>query len=113
MELTLAAEAVKFALEEPEGTVTVDGTETLPLLELNFTAAPPEGAAPVKVTVQAEVPGVMMVSGEQVRDFTGTGTGTQFWTLMVPPVPVRVDPLPLGSTPMVLPTPIETDELLV
>ncbi len=47
---------MKFALVAPDGTVTLEGTvatEVLPLLR--ETTMPPEGAAPLRVTVPWEV----------------------------------------------------------
>lgn len=41
----------KFAVDEPAGTVTDDGTTTLPLFELNDTTVPPVGAGAFNVTV--------------------------------------------------------------
>jgi hypothetical protein len=57
---------VKLALFVPVLTVTVPGTVTLVLLLDNVT---PRGleAAPVRVTVQREVPGAFTIAGEQVR----------------------------------------------
>jgi hypothetical protein len=49
------AVAVKFADEDPAGTVTEAGTLSNPLLLESDTIAPPAGAGCAKVTVQVEV----------------------------------------------------------
>jgi hypothetical protein len=58
--------AVNVALLVPVLTVTLPGTVTLVLLLDNVT---PRGleAAPVRVTVQSEVPGAFTNAGEQVK----------------------------------------------
>lgn len=62
----MAAVAVNVALFVPVLTVTLPGTVTLVLLLDNVT--PRElVAAPVRVTVHSEVPGVFTIAGEQVR----------------------------------------------
>jgi hypothetical protein len=48
--------AVNPALVEPAAIATADGTETAVLLLARFTVNPPDGAAPLIVTVQASVP---------------------------------------------------------
>jgi hypothetical protein len=59
----------------------------LPLLLDKATFAPPEGAAAVKVTMQADVPGAFTVEGEQLR-LEGCGGATRFrvTVLVTPPV---------------------------
>lgn len=52
--VTVDVVVVKVANEEPAGTVTLAGTTALVLLEVNETAAPPEPACPVNVTVPVE-----------------------------------------------------------
>lgn len=59
--LTVAATGdvviANVAVSEPSATVTLVGTDAFPLLEDKLTATPPEGAAPVNVTVPvADVP---------------------------------------------------------
>ena len=50
-EATPIVETVKFAVEEPAGTVTIVGTDALELVELNATATPPMGADRAKLIV--------------------------------------------------------------
>ena len=57
---------MKAALLVPVLTVTLPGTVTLVLLLDNVTLRGLE-AAPVRVTVQSEVPGALTIAGEQVR----------------------------------------------
>jgi hypothetical protein len=109
----LALEAVKAAVVKPDGTVTEGGRETAELLETRLTRLPVEGAGPLKVTVHPEVPGVITESGEQVRLLSVTGAGTQFCTVMVPPVPDTVVALPSGRAPMTSTIPTGIDALLV
>jgi hypothetical protein len=52
----LATVAAKLAFLEPEGTATVAGTVTVPLLLARLTVIPPVGAAALNVTVQGSVP---------------------------------------------------------
>lgn len=60
------AVAVKVALEVPEATVTDAGTVTEePLLLDSATVAPPEGAVPVRYTVQVLVAPGAIVPGAQ------------------------------------------------
>lgn len=58
----------KVALVAPAGTVTLPGTIIKELLLLNPTAAPPGGAAPLKVTVPVDVPPFEIVVGFSVSD---------------------------------------------
>ena len=62
-----ATVAVKPTLVWPAAMETVGETVTLALLLLNATAAPPFGAACVRLTVQAEVPGAVTEVGVQLR----------------------------------------------
>jgi hypothetical protein len=82
--LTLAPAAVKPVETCPAATVTLAGTVRFALFEESGTDTPPAGALPVKVTVQALFPGVLMVAGAQVRDESETvATGSE----IDPPVP--------------------------
>jgi hypothetical protein len=63
--VTVPAAAVKLAVVKPAPTVTLAGTVTAPLLLESVTAAPPDGAAFVKVTVQIEDPPPATVDGLQ------------------------------------------------
>jgi hypothetical protein len=62
----LATVAVNEALLSPAPTPTLPGTVMLALLLDNVTVAPP-AAAPVRVTVQLDVPGAFTVPGEQLK----------------------------------------------
>ncbi len=108
--------AVKPTVETPDAAVTLAGTVAFPLLLERVTASPPTGAAPLKVTVQADVPGAFTFDGAQDRLLGVTTAGAvkvtvvftdaafsvavtvADWLLgMVPAVAVNVplaDPLP-------------------
>ena len=60
-----ATVAVKFPVVAPANTVTLPGTAAFALLLDSATASPPPGAAPLKVTVHAEVPGAFTLAGLQ------------------------------------------------
>jgi hypothetical protein len=66
--VTAAAEARKLALKAPAGTTTAAGTVTLALLLERATLVPPAGAALVKVNAQVDVPGPLIVAGEQLTE---------------------------------------------
>jgi hypothetical protein len=67
--------AVKVALVAPAATVTLAGTCTAALLLDRLTAAPPLGAAPLKVTVPVEeIPPVTAV-GLKLSALTVGGAG--------------------------------------
>ncbi len=55
--------AVNAAVVAPAATVTLGGTAALALLLESVTAKPPPGAAPLSVTVHAEVPGAFTLDG--------------------------------------------------
>ncbi len=84
--------AVNPALADPDGTVTLAGTVTLPLLLDRPTENPPIGAAPLSVTVHEEDPGAFTLPGEQDRLFN-EGRGERI--VIVPPDPDDVIPLPV------------------
>jgi hypothetical protein len=75
------AKAVNVALVCPAATVTLVGTITVALLLDSETAVPPEGAVPLIVTVQLDVPGPVTVPGVQFRELTSSGVGS----VIVPP----------------------------
>jgi hypothetical protein len=98
----------------PEATVTLPGTVAFPLLLDSATASPPPGAAPLKVTVQLEVPGAFTLDGLQDKPLgntpavklTGVLTLSPFrvavsaavWALLtVPAVAVNVPLLALAA----------------
>src|SRR5436309_10681712 len=95
------ADAVKLALLEPEAIVTAAGTLTTGG-PANTTVRPPEGAAPLRVTVQAAFPGVTIEAGVQARVLTVTAGGCQPDTLIVPPLPETTARLPSAMAPKVL-----------
>ena len=81
--------AVKPALLEPVGTLTLPGTATLELLSVSVTAIPPEGAGPLNVAVQAAVPGEFTLAGTQAKPLSVKAGGG--WLIeTVPPVPVTL-----------------------
>jgi hypothetical protein len=59
----------------PAVAVTLAGTVALALLLDKVTARPPLGAAPLSVTVQAEVPGAVTLAGLQVTVLGVTRVG--------------------------------------
>jgi hypothetical protein len=61
---------VKPALVALAPTVTDAGTVTLAWLLVSDTAAPPAGAAAVRLTVQALVPGAVTLAGVQLSPLT-------------------------------------------
>jgi hypothetical protein len=65
-ELTADTVAVNPAVVAPAPTVTFAGTVAFTLLLDSVTRSPPPGAAAVKVTLQAEVPGAFTVPGVQL-----------------------------------------------
>src|SRR5579871_6275243 len=71
--ITLAAVTVKLAEVDPLATVTDDGSVKFVLLLLSVTAEPPLGAAPLKLTVQVEVAGVVIVDGLQLTELRMAG----------------------------------------
>ena len=77
----MPAVAVKDAVVAAAATVTLAGTVKLALLLVKATAEPPVGAGPLKVTVQALVPGPVSDAGLQVRLLTVTAG-----TVTTPPV---------------------------
>ena len=66
MVVTAATVAVNVALLSPEPMLTLPGTVML-VLVLDSVMLVALEAAPVKVTVQVEVPGAFTVAGEQVK----------------------------------------------
>jgi hypothetical protein len=103
----------KFALVDPPGTVTFDGTvATGVLLELSVTTAPPDGAGSVSVTVPVELLPPATAFGLKVR-VCGTGGGVpQTFGVPAPPqisgeaqVPqANHPPAPSGIAPQFFPS---------
>ena len=84
--VTVETVAVKVALEDPAGTVTVAGTVTSVLLLLvRLTAKPPVNAAAFSVTVQLSVPAPVTLPLAQVTPLsTGTPVPLRLTTVDVP-----------------------------
>lgn len=80
--VTVPPVAVKAVELEPAGTVTDAGTPRLVLLELRLTAAPPEGASPVRIRVQVLEPVGARLDGVHASEF-GTTEGAVAVKLMV------------------------------
>ena len=84
--VTVRVEIVKFAVWDPDATVTVAGTvAALVLLLDKVTVVPPTGAAPVNVTVPVEVPPPRREAGFRETDEAAGGVTVS--------VAVRVFPL--------------------
>ena len=96
LDATGAALTPKLALAAPAATVTFAGMVTTALFVANFTACPPDGAAPFKVTEHIEGPGVTTVAGEHEKPVNERAAGC--FTEIVPPVPVAEAPVPERST---------------
>lgn len=98
------AVAVNVAVVAPAVTVFDDGTVSKALLLDKETEVPPLGAAWFSVIVHVEVPAELTLVGLQARLLTATGG----FTVMLPPVPVRVRAFPLPEAAAVLVTEIGT-----
>jgi hypothetical protein len=96
--------AVKFADEDPAGTITEAGTLSNPLLLESDTLAPPEGAGCAKVTVQVEVPAELRMVGLHTTLRRPLGRPTD----MIPPVPLAETLLASGAAITTPVTPIGT-----
>jgi hypothetical protein len=70
-----ATVAVNPTVVAPAVAVTLAGTVALALLLDSVTGRPPLGAAPLSVTVQAEVPGAFTLVGLQVTLLGVTSVG--------------------------------------
>jgi len=92
--------AVKVALLDPEATVTDAGTVRVDVFELKPTLAPPEGAVPLRLTVQELELDGPRDAGEQV---TPVNVGS---TVIEPPVAVIEIPVPAADAPTGLAIPI-------
>jgi hypothetical protein len=79
---TVPAVAVKEPVVAVAATATLAGTVRLALLLVRATTAPPVGAGPLKLRLQALVPGPVKEDGAHVRVLTVTGAGT----VTTPPV---------------------------
>ena len=77
MAVMLPAVAVKVAVLDPAETFTEAGMLRAVLLVESETAVPPDGAAWLRVTVQAEEPPETKVVGLQAREDTTTGASSE------------------------------------
>jgi hypothetical protein len=89
--VTVPAVAVKEAVVAAAATVTLAGTVRLALLLVKATGEPPVGAGPLKVTVQALVPGPVNEAGLQVRLLTVTDAISEIVELADEPLAVAVN----------------------
>jgi hypothetical protein len=76
--------AVKPALFDPAGTVTLAGTARLAELLVRLTARPPAGAKPLSVTVQETLPAPATITGLQDRAVTCRGAINKIDDVCVP-----------------------------
>lgn len=68
VEVTDVVVAVKFALVDPDGTVTLLGTVAAELSLLRLTTVPPDGAAALRVTVPVELLPPVTVDGFKLTE---------------------------------------------
>src|SRR5271169_1813337 len=99
-----AVVALKVAEVAAAATVTDAGTVRVELVLVRVTVAPPAGAAPLRVTVQVEVPELFKVAGRQARDLTVGKSAAP--PVTVPPVAERKMAFPPGNDAVLLLTPI-------
>jgi hypothetical protein len=91
--LTSAPLAVKLLLVCPDATVTLEGTVKLALLLESATTNPLPEAAPLKVTEQEVLPGVLMVELVQLRPLNAVvAPGRE----IDPMPPLEVTEVPVG-----------------
>jgi len=81
--VTVDIEAAKLALVAPAVTVTDTGIETIALLSVRATTAPPTGADAFKVTAQVAVPLPVTVEGVQINE--DNPIGAEAGTVTRPP----------------------------
>jgi hypothetical protein len=99
--------AVNVAVVADAATVTDAGTVSAALFDDRATADPPDGAAPLRVTVQVEVAPDVNVPGLHCTP----ETPIDWATVIAAPVPVNDSAFPVGSVALKLPIPIGTDPL--
>src|SRR5664279_4172763 len=87
---TVPAVAVNEAVVVAAATVTLAGTVRLALLLVRATEAPPDGAGPFKLRLQALVPGPVKEDGAHVRVLTVTGAFRVIAALALPPLAAAV-----------------------
>ena len=92
--------AVKKPVVAAAATVTLTGTVRLALLLLRAMVAPPVGAGPLKVAVQAPVPGPVNEAGLQLRLVKVSGAFRVMLALALPPLAEAVS-VPVASLAMV------------
>jgi hypothetical protein len=90
--------AVKPPVVAPAATVTLAGNVALALLLDNATVSPPLGAAALKVTVQAALPGAFTLDGLHDKLVGTASAGCT--TVIVPPVPEAGMAFPCASDAM-------------
>ena len=82
--------AVKEPVVAAAATVTLAGTVRLALLLVRATTAPPVGAGPLKLRLQALVPGPVKEDGAHVRVLMVTGAFMVIAALALPPLAAAV-----------------------
>src|ERR1019366_5268659 len=87
---TVPAVAVKELVVAAAATVTLAGTVRLALLLVKAITAPPVGAGPLKVALQALVPGPVKEAGLQMRLVKVTGAFRVIVALALPPLAAAV-----------------------
>jgi hypothetical protein len=108
--LMVPAVTLNVAVVAAAATVTDAGTLRRELVLVSATAAPPAGAAPLRVTVQVELAPEVRLAGEHCKPET---VGRPAATVMTSFVPETATPFPFASDPTRLPSARGTDELLV
>ncbi len=103
------AVAVKLAPLLPDAMRMEGGTVTRELSDESITLTPPEGAAPLRLTVQDAVEGVIKTEGLQARPATEM-SGWIPVTEMEPPDPDDADAEPVPTTAAVSTTPMASED---
>lgn len=98
--LTCAPIAVKLFEVCPAATITLAGTVRLALLLESATANPPPGAAPLNVTEQEVLPGILIVELVQLRLLKPIATGREI--VPEPPLEGMEVPTAVVATTLVI-----------